>query len=121
MSAKVLMIAALGEAGTGVALLIAPALVVWLLLGQDLAVASVPVARVAGIALLALGLACWPGPPRLGMLAYSTGVTLYIAWLGLAGAAAGLLLWPAVALHLVLSALLLRAWLTTWARPYGPD
>ena len=68
-----------------------------------------PVARVAGIALVGLGLACWPGPPRIGMLTYSVAVTLYLAYLGLTGAATGVLLWPAVALHALLSvALALR-------------
>jgi hypothetical protein len=71
---------------------------------------------VAGIALIALGIACWPGPPLLGMLTYSTVVALGLAYLGFAGGLAGVLLWPAVALHVVLSVLLGRVWLTTKAR-----
>ena len=62
---RLLMLAALGEAGTGLALLLVPALVGRLLLGTELVGVAVPVARVAGIALLALGLACWPGPALL--------------------------------------------------------
>jgi hypothetical protein len=42
------------------------------------------------------------------MLVYSALVTLYLAYLGFAGIA-GIMLWPAVALHLVLSILLGRA------------
>jgi hypothetical protein len=42
------------EGATGVALLIAPSLVGRLLLGAELAGASIPVARVTGIALIAL-------------------------------------------------------------------
>jgi len=99
--------AAIGEAATGLALLIVPSLVVHLLLGQDLAGVAVPVARVAGIALVGLGISLWPGPPLLGMLIYSTAVTLYLAYLGLGGLS-GLLLWPAVVLHATLSVILGR-------------
>jgi hypothetical protein len=104
-----LALAAVGEAATGIGLLVAPALVGKLLLGAELTGDAAMVARVAGIALIGLGVACWPGTPRLGMLAYSTGVAAYLAYLGLSGAASGLLLWPAVLLHLLLTALLVRA------------
>ena len=101
-----LAFAAIGEAVTGLALLIAPSLVGELLLGEQLAGVAIPVARVAGIALIALGTACWPGPPLLGMLTYSAMVTLYLAYLGFAGGLTGVLLWPAVILHAILTALL---------------
>src|SRR6476620_9980493 len=104
-----LAFAAISEAATGLALLIAPSLVGQLLLGEQLAGVAIPVARVAGIALIALGIACWPGPPLLGMLTYSALVTLYLSYLGFAGDFAGVLLWPAVFLHVVLTALLIRA------------
>ena len=113
---KALIFAAVAEAATGLALLIVPSLVGQLLLGEELTGIAVPVARVAGIALIGLGVACWPGPPLVGMLTYSTVVTLYLAYLGFAGGLTGILLWPAVALHLVLSILLGRAWLATEAR-----
>jgi hypothetical protein len=109
----VLVFSAVAEAATGLALLIAPSLVGQLLLGEELAGVAIPVARVAGIGLIGLGIACWPGPPLIGMLAYSTAVTLYLGYLGFAGAFAGIFLWPAVALHAVLSVLLGRAWLAT--------
>ena len=104
----VLNFAAVGEAGTGLALMIVPALVGRLLLGEELTGITIPVARVAGIALIALGVACWPGPPRVGMLIYSAAVTLYLAYVGLAGGLTGILLWPAVVLHVILTALLTR-------------
>jgi hypothetical protein len=104
-----LIFAAVGEAGTGLALLIVPSLVGQLLLGTELTGIAVTVARVAGIALIGLGLACWPGPPRVGMLVYSATVALYLAYLGLAGGMNGLLLWPAVVLHGILTALLARS------------
>ena len=105
----VLIFAAVGEAGTGLALLIVPSLVGRLLLGEELTGITIPVARVAGIALIALGVACWPGPPRVGMLIYSAAVTFYLAYLGFAGGLSGILLWPAVVLHAILTTLLTRA------------
>ena len=101
-----LAFAAISEALTGLALLTAPSLVSQLLLGEQLAGVAIPVARVSGIALIALGIACWPGPPLFGMLTYSALVTLYLAYLGFAGGLSGLLLWPAVVLHAILTALL---------------
>ena len=101
--------AAVGEAATGLALLVVPSLVGRLLLGEELTGIAIPVARVAGIALIALGVACWPGPPLVGMLTYSAAVTLYLAYVGFAGGLTGILLWPAVVLHAILTALLTRA------------
>jgi hypothetical protein len=43
------------------------------------------------------------------MLTYSAAVTLYLAYVGVAGGVTGILLWPAVVLHVVLTALLTRA------------
>ena len=110
---KALTFAAIGEIATGLALLIVPSLVGQLLLGQELTGVAIPVARVAGIALAALGIACWPGPPMVGMLTYSAAVTLYLAYLGSVGGLTSVFLWPAVAFHAVLSILLGRAWLAT--------
>ena len=106
---RVLIFAAVAEALTGAALLIVPSLVGRLLLGEELTGIAIPVARVAGIALIALAIACWPGPPRVGMLTYSAAVTLYLAYVGFAGGLTGILLWPAVILHVILTALLIRA------------
>ena len=105
---KVLILAAVGEIATGAALLIVPSLVGWLLFGADLAGVAIPVARVTGVALIALGVACWPGPPLVGMLIYGAAVTLYLAYVGFAGGLTGILLWPAVVLHAILTALLAR-------------
>lgn len=106
---RVLVLAAVSEAGTGLALLIVPSLVGRLLLGEELTGIAIPVARVAGIALVALGVACWPGPPLIGMLVYSGAVTLYLAYVGFVGGFTGILLWPAVVLHVILTILLARA------------
>jgi hypothetical protein len=119
MTKKLLAFAAVAEAATGLALVIVPSLVGWLLLGNELSGVSIPVARVAGIALIALGLACWPGSdaesspsrPFRAMLFYSLLATLYLAYLGIGGEWVGLLLWPAVVVHAILTILLVRAWL----------
>ena len=105
---RVLALAAVGEIATGLALLLVPSLVGQLLLGEQMTGVAIPVARVAGIALIGLGIACWPGTPLMGMLIYSAAVALYLAFVGFAGGAGGLLLWPAVVLHLVLAAFLIR-------------
>jgi hypothetical protein len=106
---RVLVLAAVSEAATGVALLLVPSLVGQLLFGAELTGIAMTVARVTGIALIAFGVACWPGPPLRGMLIYSAVVTLYLAYVGFAGGFTGILLWPAVVLHVILTALLIRS------------
>jgi hypothetical protein len=49
---RALVLAAVGEATTGLALLVVPSIVGKLLLGEELTGVAVPVARVAGIALI---------------------------------------------------------------------
>src|SRR5438045_4542484 len=107
---KVLTFAAVFEAATGLALLIVPLLVGRLLLGAELTDA-IPVARVAGIALIALAVCCWPGSTALcGMLTYGALVTAYLACIGCSGKWVGQLLWPAVMLQAVLTLRLTRSW-----------
>ncbi len=113
---KVLILAAVVEAVTGLTMLIVPSLVGQLLLGDKIAGVAIVVARVTGIALIGLGVACWPGPPVIGMLVYSAVVTLYLFYVGFVVGLTGVLLWPAVVLHLLLSIFLSRAWLTSEAR-----
>jgi len=108
---KLLTVAAVAEAATGLALLVVPSLVGRLLLGDELVGVAIPVARVTGIALVALAVACWPGCTALcGMLTYNALAALYFLYLAIRGHWVGPLLWPAVALHAVLAILLARAW-----------
>jgi hypothetical protein len=108
---KVLTLAAVAEAATGLALIVVPSLVGRLLLGADLAGVANPVARVAGIALLALGVACLPScTPLCGMLTYSLLAAAYLFYLAIRGEWAGPLLWPVVVLHIILTLLLLGVW-----------
>jgi hypothetical protein len=112
MTNKVLGLAALAEAVTGAILLVYPPVVVRLLFGIEIAGVAVVLARFTGIALIGLGVACWSNnsaiQPLYGMLAYSAIVTLYLAAVGISGAA-GILLWPAVAVHAALCVLLIMS------------
>ncbi len=111
-------VAAIGEAVTGLALVAVPDLVGRLLLGVEVGGVGLVIARVTGIALLALGLGCWLGRREGGrssaltaMLAYDAMVSAYLVALGLGTEFVGVLLWPAAAVHAVLTALLGRAWI----------
>ena len=103
------------EAATGLLLLAAPSILVELLLGVPPgSPAGVTVARVTGVALLALGVACWLARDDAAsraakgliaaMLLYNVAVVvlLVIAWAskGLSGAG----LWPVVLAHTLLAA-----------------
>ena len=91
MMKKVLILAAVAEGMTGLALLLVPSLVGRLLFGEELTGVGILAGRVAGIALIALGVACWPGPPVAGMLIYGAAVALYLAYVGIAGGLTGIL------------------------------
>ena len=115
---RLLAFTALIEAATGLALMAAPTVAVRLLLGGDISGASIPLGRVAGLSLLSLGIACWlrrapigsTAPALRAMLTYNSLVTLYLVCLGVRGEWVGPLLWPAVALHGILSLMLVRQW-----------
>jgi Ca2+/Na+ antiporter len=115
----ILTFAAVVEIATGLALMADPAVVVRLLLGAEVSGIGLLLGRFFGIALLALGIACWPSmqrsdndpPPFRAMLTYNALVALYLAYLGTAGHLQGLLLWPAMALHAIVALLLVWTWL----------
>jgi Ca2+/Na+ antiporter len=115
---KVLAFAAIVEVGTGLVLMIDPAIVVLLLVGVDVTGVGILLGRCFGIAMLALGVACWPGglPAEVGaaafrgMLAYNLLIALYLAFLGTVRHLGGVLLWPGVALHAVVTLLLIWTW-----------
>ena len=111
-----LPITAVAEAATGLALLVVPSLVGRLLFNAELSGISIVIARVAGIALIALGVACLPRfTPLCGMLTYSGLATIYLAIVAVRGELVGPLLWPAVVLHAALTVLLARVWLAARA------
>jgi len=110
----VLAVAAVGEVLTGLVLLVYPSIVIKLLFGADIADIGVVISRFAGVALISLGVACWPcesiSQALYGMLTYSSLATLGLLFLALSGKWHGSLLWPAVVLHAALTLLLARAW-----------
>jgi hypothetical protein len=112
---KVLALAAVAEAGTGVILLVYPPIVVRLLFGAEISGAGAIMSRLAGICLIGLGVSCWPGNSAFrslsGMLTYSTLAMLYLIVVGVRGEEVGLLLWPGVVVHAILIVLLGGAWL----------
>ena len=113
---KLTALAAAFEAVVGLLLIVNPSVVVWLLLGADLAAAGHVVGRLAGIALLALGLACWPSREPVsrnsaatrGLLTYNALAAVLFLYVGVRGEFVGLLLWPAVAIHALLAILFAR-------------
>ena len=110
---KLLALAAVVEAATGLALIAVPAIVVRLLLGAEISGASIPLGRVAGAALLALGVACWlaRGDTQsratrglvVAMLMYNLVATAVLAFAGIGLGLHGVALWPAVVLHAVMA------------------
>lgn len=112
MTHSLLRIVCVAEAATGLGLLAHPPTVIQLLLGSEITGAGIFTSRIAGIALIALGVACWPdGAARAlqGMAVYSTVAAVYMAIVGLTGGQTGMFWWPAFAAHAVMGILLTRA------------
>jgi hypothetical protein len=112
------LVCAVLETGTGLALLIGPRFVARILLGAQLVGAGVATSRLCGIALISFGLACWPEwegmPHRLdrravrALVVYNASATAYLTCLMGLDRYRGVLLGPAIAIHAVLAALLAR-------------
>jgi hypothetical protein len=109
----VLGMAAAIEVVTGLVMILFPHVLISLLLGADATGLNIVIGRVAGIALLSLGLGCWMGRQEeyggwapCAMLTYNLLVTIYLAFVGLSTEFVGVLLWPAAAIHAALTALL---------------
>jgi hypothetical protein len=113
MQPRLLKLTALMEATTGLGLIAVPAVVVRLLLGSEISGASLPLGRVAGAALLALGVACWFARDDtqsraarglvVAMFLYNVGTVAVLAFAGVGLGLHGMLLWPAVILHAVMA------------------
>ena len=106
---RLLKLTALIEVATGLGLIVMPAAVVRLLLGAEISGASIPLGRVAGVALLALGVACWLAQHDAqscaarglvsAMVLYNLGAVVILGAAGLQSQSVGIALWPAVVLH----------------------
>jgi hypothetical protein len=110
-------------------LLVVPSVPLALLLGVEQASPeTIVAARVAGAALLALGIACWlgrsnkHGPVQLGLirgvLIYDVAAAVLLEYAGLFSSLGGIALWPAVVLH---TALAVWGVVCLWVGPHGPS
>ena len=127
---KLLTITAIIEAATGLGLLAAPAVLARLLLGGTLDTpAALTVARVAGAALLALGVACWLAASDTqscaargvvsAMVLYNFGAMFVLGAAGLGPRPVGMALWPAVVLHTAMTVWCLTSLFRKSANPFS--
>ena len=114
-ASALLMVAAGVEVVTGFVLLIAPGVFTHLIFGGELSNPGRAFGPLAGFALLALVLACWPvaGRPALpalqAFLFFSACAAVYLVYRGISNSTeVGVLLWPAAAMHALLAVFL--AW-----------
>jgi hypothetical protein len=111
---QLLTIATLAECLAGLALMVNPDAGLTLLLGAEPGAVGLLVGRIAGVALLALGIACWGARADSGGAAHTgtlRAITTYNAGAGLlliafvaTGKAYGVAVWIAGVLHLALVA-----------------
>jgi hypothetical protein len=108
------MTTALIEAATGVALMLVPGMVLALLIGTIVDTAGgLVVARVAGIAMLSIAIACWTmrndaGDASRGLLLallfYTSAVALLLVHAAVSFHLTAVGLWPTVGAHAVMAA-----------------
>jgi hypothetical protein len=102
------------EVATGLSLVLFPSTIAALLLGAPLdAALGLTVARVAGVALLALGAACWFArlhghtPVAKGiveaMLLYNVGIVAVFGYSAVVSGVSGIGLWPVVVTHVAMT------------------
>ena len=115
---KLLIVTAVIESGAGAALLCCPSATVAILLGawQTGLISSptVTLGRVAGVALFALGVACWLARYDVqscaarglvgAMVLYNLGVAVVLGVVGIASRPVGVALWPVIVLHAAMTA-----------------
>ena len=112
---RLLKLTGIIETATGLGLVAVPSVVVRLLLGSPVGTsAAVVLGRVAGAALLALGVACWLARDDtqshatrglvVAMLMYNLVATAVLAFAGIGLGLHGVALWPAVVLHAAMGA-----------------
>jgi hypothetical protein len=110
---RLLIITSIIELPTGLGLIAVPSVVAHLLLNSEISGAAIPLGRVAGVALLALGVVSWLASYDeqscaarglvSAMLLYNIGAALILALAGIGSGFVGIVLWPAVILHTVMA------------------
>jgi hypothetical protein len=122
-----LMVMGALEFATGLALLVSPSVPVLLLLGASFDTpGDVIVGRVAGAALVSLGVACWlarnDGHSRAtrglisAMLLYGVAAAALLAYAGVGMKMTGVALWPAVVAHVALAAWCIACLRAQWVK-----
>ncbi len=113
MTKHLFITTAILEIPTGVGLVVSPSMVASVLLGVPLDTpAGQVIGRIGGVALVALGVACWVARREawsrsvvgvvLAMLVYNFGAVAILAHAGIGWGLAGIGLWPGVMLHTLL-------------------
>jgi hypothetical protein len=106
---SLLVVTAIAELGAGLGLLIAPSPVVRFLLGAGLeSPESVLLGKIAGSALLAIGLSCWLGRNEAsglvaGLLLYNAALVILFLDAGVIDKMQGIGIWPAIGVHAALA------------------
>jgi hypothetical protein len=110
---RLLIITSIIELPTGLGLIAVPSVVAHLLLNSEISGAAIPLGRVAGGALLTLGVASWLASYDeqscaarglvSAMVLYNIGAALILALAGIRSGFVGIALWPAVILHAVMA------------------
>jgi hypothetical protein len=114
MMKKLLFVTAVIELGAGAALMCFPSVMMALLLGPGLdTAAALTLGRVTGVALFALGVACWLARHDAhsraarglvaAMVVYNLGAVAFLGAAGVRSQTVGVALWPAVVLHAVMA------------------
>lgn len=110
-----LIVTAIGEVGIGLFLVFLPQIVLVLLPGiTSAATETIFISRVAGTALVSIGVASWfsredrySSSQRglvVALLLYNSAITAVLAYARIALDMAGIALWPAIVIHLALGA-----------------
>jgi hypothetical protein len=112
---RLFSLTALVEVVTGIGLVVVPPFVLRLVWGAAADALGLQVAQLAGIALISIGLLCWfsrsatdPRPGLATLLVYNGLVALFFLYVGVSGHG-GVLLWPVVVAHGILTVLYLQA------------
>jgi hypothetical protein len=111
---NLLTVTAVVEAGTGLVLMALPSQLATLLLGSSLDTpGALAVARMAGVALLALGVACWLARNDgrslaarglvVTMTLYNTGIFMILVYWRTGLGLSGIGLWPTVLIHAIMT------------------